>query len=71
MLVIAKRPTKKDYEKNHAIKRDSQTKRVIFNNKQRCLKCYSLVMIKGKFTRMQPIERRYIHAPNCLQSDKF
>lgn len=53
----------------------TQLKRLIFNDKQKCLTCpKSLRLINGKlvkFPKMQKRSDKYEHAENCVQEGKF
>lgn len=52
-----------------------QLKRLIFNNKQKCLTCIkSIRLINGKlvkFPQMQKRDSKYIHTENCSQKERF
>lgn len=62
-------------QKRQLIVKDSSIKRIIFNDKQKCLTCpRSIRLINGKlvkFPTMQDKGKKYEHTETCPQRDRF
>jgi hypothetical protein len=61
MLLICSRP------KSQIISQDQSIKRLIINNKQKCMVCKPVMIKNGKFSKLQDRNKPYIHAANCSQ----
>jgi hypothetical protein len=61
--------------KRESIKQDSFIKRLIVEDKQKCLACRkSIALVNGKLVKMPNLQSRsekYKHANNCSQEGKF